>query len=220
MLCRELNLIILPLLFALARSSSPRSVLLTSVWRGLFCFLLFGYASLLIQFSARKLRSRHFGKDYLVVEVTDLFIVIVWRLAVHRRSVYLFLSRLKDLRTVPAPVKCGGQGATSHLRLVASLFGVCIFSFVRLCLGGCLGSVSSGVSTSSVMAGGGASMWWSSEFPLCLLFGSIQICYGFQRGFASKRHRSDFGGSVATLGDDSSGFYSLRMLAGGNFSDC
>lgn len=86
-----------PLLFVLARSSSRRSVLLTSVRRGPFCFPSFGYASLLVQFSARKLRSRHFGKDYPVVEVTYLFIfiVVVWRLAVHRRSVYIFLSRLK-----------------------------------------------------------------------------------------------------------------------------
>lgn len=84
-----------PFLFVLARSSSRRSVLLTSVRRGPFCFPSFGYASLLVQFSARKLRSRHFGKDYPVVEVTYLFIVVVWRLAVHRRSVYLFLSRLK-----------------------------------------------------------------------------------------------------------------------------
>ncbi|CAN6906433.1 unnamed protein product, partial [Brassica oleracea] len=91
-----------PLLFILARSSSRRSVLLTSVRRGPFCFPSFGYASPLVQFSARKLRSRHFGNDYPVVEVTYLFIVVVWRLAVHRRSVYLFLSRLKDLRTVLA----------------------------------------------------------------------------------------------------------------------
>ncbi|KAL0655655.1 hypothetical protein Bca4012_076239 [Brassica carinata] len=162
-----------PLLFILARSSSRRSVLLTSVRRGPFCFPSFGYASPLVQFSARKLRSRHFGNDYPVVE---------------------------GFENCP---------------------GVCIFSFVRLCLGGCLGSVSSGMSTSSAMAGGGTSMWWSSEFPLYFpsdLPRSVMI-YSVAPAVIS-RQRSDFGGSVATMGDDSSGFSSLRMLVGGSFSNC